>query len=95
MTTMIMDGDDTLNKPEFDFFLKGNTSLDEVEEVPHRWMNKNGWKDAMKLDSMGGVFEGLAQNIKTNEKEWKDWYDLESPEMSPMPCGFDTKLNKF
>lgn len=34
MTTMIMDGDDNLNRLEFDFFLKGNTSLDEVEEKP-------------------------------------------------------------
>lgn len=95
MTTMIMDGDDALNRQEFDFFLKGNTSLDEVEEKPHRWMSDNGWKDAIKLDEMGGVFDGLAQNIKSNEKAWKDWFDLETPEMSPMPCGYDGKLNKF
>lgn len=59
MTTMIMDGDNTLNKEEFDFFLKGNTSLDEVEDKPHKWISTNGWKDAVKLDSMGGVYEGL------------------------------------
>jgi len=59
MTTMIMDGDDNLNKAEFDFFLKGNTSLDEVEPVPHKWISINGWKDAVMLDSMGGVYEGL------------------------------------
>jgi len=96
MTTMIMDhGDGSLNYAEFDFFLKGNTSLDEVEEKPHKWMSENGWKDAIKLDSLGGVFENLAQNIKSNEKAWKDWYDLETPEMSPMPCGYHEKLNKF
>jgi len=31
MITMIMDGDNALNKIELDFFLKGNTSLDTVE----------------------------------------------------------------
>jgi len=95
MTTMIMDGDEVLNKPELDFFLKGNTSLDEVEPKPFRWLTNNGWKDAVKLDSMGGVWEGFLETIKKNEKAWKDWYDLEAPEMSPMPCGFDKKLDKF
>ena len=31
MVTMIMDGAEELNRPELDFFLKGNTSLDAVE----------------------------------------------------------------
>jgi len=58
-------------------------------------LSDNGWKDAIKLDALGGVFENFAQIIKSNEKLWKEWYDLETPEMSPMPCGFDKKLNKF
>jgi dynein heavy chain len=95
MTTMIMDGDDILNKEELDFFLKGNTSLDEVEAKPHKWISENGWKDAVKLDEMGGVFEGFCQNVKSNEKAWKEWYDLEAPEMNPMPSGYDKKLDKF
>lgn len=95
MTTMIMDGDDILNKTELDFFLKGNTSLDEIEAKPHKWMSENGWKDAIKLDEMGGVFDGFVQNVKSNEKAWKEWYDLEAPEMNPMPSGYDKKLDKF
>jgi len=38
MTTMIMDGDSLLDRQELDFFLKGNTSLDEVERNPLKWM---------------------------------------------------------
>ena len=95
MTTMIMDGDEVLNRPEMDFFLKGNTSLDEVEAKPFRWITPNGWKDAVKLDQMGGIWEGFLDNIKRNEKLWKDLYDLEAPEMSPMPCGYDKTLDKF
>jgi len=95
MTTMILDGDDQLNRPEMDFFLKGNTSLDEVEANPFKWMSDNGWKDAVKLDLMGGVWDGFLQAVKSNGNAWKDWFDLEAPEMSPMPCGYDKKLDKF
>jgi dynein heavy chain len=46
MITMIMDGDNVLNKVELDFFLKGNTSLDPVEQKkPATWLADNGWKD--------------------------------------------------
>ena len=90
-----MDGDEVLNKTELDFFLKGNTSLDEVEAKPFKWITANGWKDAVKLDTMGPAWEGLLESIKKNEKEWKAWYDLEAPEMTPMPCGYDKKLDKF
>lgn len=30
MTVMIIEADDELDKPEFDFFLKGNTALEAV-----------------------------------------------------------------
>jgi len=86
---MILDGDDLLNRPEMDFFLKGNTSLDEVEAKPFKWISENGWKDAVKLDTMGGIWEGFLQAVKSNERAWKDWFDLEAPEMNPMPCGYD------
>lgn len=49
MTTMIMDGEDELNREEMDFFLKGNTSLDAVESNPLKWLATAGWKDAIKL----------------------------------------------
>jgi len=35
------------------------------------------WKDACKLDSNKGVFEGLIDNIKDYGKAWKKWYDEE------------------
>jgi dynein heavy chain len=46
MVTMIMDGDEELNRIELDFFLKGNTSLDAVEiRKPYEWISDNAWKD--------------------------------------------------
>lgn len=46
MITMIMDGDENLNRVELDFFLKGNTSLDAIEiKKPYPWISENAWKD--------------------------------------------------
>jgi dynein heavy chain len=54
MTTMIMDGDSNLNKTELDFFLKGNTSLEAAsKEKPFSWMSNNGWKDLLRLSTLG------------------------------------------
>ena len=63
MTTMIIDGEGLLNKPEFDFFLKGNTSLDEVATKPNKWMSINGWKDACKVEELGDAWRGFADSI--------------------------------
>ena len=81
MTTMIMDGDGDLNKIELDFFLKGNTSLDAVQrEKPYAWMASNGWKDLQRLVTLGDTWKKLVDDIENNGREWKEWYDLESPE---------------
>lgn len=95
MTTMIMDGDDELNKEEMDFFLKGNTSLEQTERSPFKWIGRNGWKDAIRLNVIGGVFQGITEKIKDNEPAWKRWFDLEAPEQHPLPCGYADSLNKF
>lgn len=96
MITMIMDGDNQLNKTEFDFFLKGNTSLDAVEsKKPLEFLSDNGWKDIQKLETLGDVWSGFIDNLTKNKKAWKDWYDLEAPEYSEIPCGYTASLSKF
>jgi len=70
MCTMIQDGDGTLNKAEFDFFLKGNTSLDDVDAKPHDWISPNGWKDACQTESLGEAWNGFAESLKRDGVEW-------------------------
>lgn len=98
MTTMILEGDLDTSKPdaeqnfsktELDFFLKGNTSLDAVEAKPNKWMLNNGWKDAVALNDLGGKWGSLIESLKDNEKQWKAWFDEETPEKVTIPCGFD------
>jgi len=90
-----MEGDKDLNFEELDFFLKGNTSLEQVEAKPFAWMSQNSWKDAKRLADLGGVWKNLLDDIKENEKVWKRWQDLEQPESETIPCGYSTKCNKF
>jgi dynein heavy chain len=92
MTTMIMDGEDELNREEMDFFLKGNTSLDAVESNPIKWLAQAGWKDAVKLSQFGGCWVNLIDDIRNNEKRWKKWYDLETPEEADLPCDYNNKI---
>ena len=43
------------NTKDFDFFLKGDTSVDEVSTPkPHAWMPDSGWKDLLYLVTMEG-----------------------------------------
>ncbi len=96
MTTMIMDGDGDLNKTELDFFLKGNTSLDAVaREKPYAWMSANGWKDLQRLQTLGPAWVNITKDIEENGSAWKEWYDLECPEQTSIPCGYSESLNKF
>lgn len=66
-----MDGDDELNKTELDFFLKGNTSLDLIaREKPYAWLSNNGWKDLIRLQSIGPVWKNIIEDIEAHGKEW-------------------------
>jgi dynein heavy chain len=81
MTIMIKDEEKELNQKELDFFLKGNTSLDQVQKPrPYKWVPEQGWKDMQKLVTIGEEFKNLIEDLERNERDWKKWYDLEKPE---------------
>jgi dynein heavy chain, axonemal len=96
MTIMILEGAGRLNRRELDFFLKGDTSLAAPSEgSPVDWLTDAGWKDLLKLDTLGEQFKGIVAGLKGEPDTWKDWYDLESPEKAPLPNGLSDKLNSF
>jgi dynein heavy chain len=106
MTTMIMAGEDKLNREEMDFFLKGNLSLAEIKEpVPADWILSTGWKDMQRLvEVQTGVgenaneeprFKNFIQDLKADLDGWRAWYDFETPEEEAMPGGYSEKLSTF
>lgn len=91
MTIMIMDQDGEIDAAEYDFFLKGNTSLEGINMTkPFSWIPDQGWKDLDKLLDINVKFAKLRTDIMKNEKVWKDWYDLETPEKTQIPMGYDS-----
>jgi dynein heavy chain len=60
-----MDGDSELNKTELDFFLKGNTSLEQVSRSnPYKWLSNNGWKDMQRLVTIGESFKQIIDDVE-------------------------------
>ncbi|OQR86956.1 flagellar inner arm dynein 1 heavy chain alpha [Achlya hypogyna] len=95
MTVMIMASAGDLHRPELDFFLKGDTSLEAAAVAKPEslmWVAPAGWKDLLCLTKMGGPFETLLHDVTTFQAAWQTWYELEAPETSPFPCEYTTKL---
>ena len=98
MTCMILDEAGTMNNTELNFFLKGDTSLDDAAlPNPFTWVLPQGWKDLLKLSELyeDSPFEGIATIMSSNPEVWKAWYDLEMPEQSPLPMDYSDKLSRF
>lgn len=75
MTTMIMQGEDELIPAEFDFYVKGNSSLNPPKMAkPFGWISDPGWKDLELLASFDDCVKDLCKDVAANEKAWKDWY---------------------
>jgi dynein heavy chain len=96
MTCMILDEAGELNHEEQEFFLKGNTSLEEISrKKPYGWMSANGWKDLQKLQSLGDKWKNIIDDVEHNGKQWFAWYNRENPEDYDLPNGYSKDLTKF
>lgn len=48
-----------------------------------------------KLAALGDSWKTFVEDVESNGKKWKQWYDLETPEQSTIPMGYSNKLSKF
>jgi len=96
MTCMILTGDNDLIPKEFDFYMKGNASLEKIKEPPpHPFVSEVGWKDLQLLKTFDSSLSSICDDIKKSGSEWKKWYDKETPETETMPNGYSDKLDIF
>lgn len=86
-----------MTQSELNFFIKGSVSLEKSERVClAKWMSEKGWEDLVKLsESFPEQFGGLPDHIDQNLSEWRDWYDLETPESVDCPGEFSSKFTSF
>ncbi|KNE56972.1 hypothetical protein AMAG_17984 [Allomyces macrogynus ATCC 38327] len=94
MTIKLMEGDETMDPTELDFFLKGNTSLELPGYPKPDWISLQGWKDLCKLGEFT-AFKSLIQEIQSNPGAWRKWIDHDAPETIAAPLTNVSSLMPF
>ncbi|XP_060921113.1 dynein axonemal heavy chain 5 [Labrus mixtus] len=85
-----------ISHPEVLTFVKGGASLDlnSVETKPRRWILDQTWLNLVQLSSRPPFTQILTQ-VSQNERAWRTWFDHPTPEDTPLPDGYEEKLDTF
>ncbi|XP_015430178.1 PREDICTED: dynein heavy chain 8, axonemal [Dufourea novaeangliae] len=86
---------DAITYDEFQYFIKGGAALDlnNVQPKPCKWMSDVSWLNLVALSSLR-QFQYILSQVGTSEKQWKQWFDKETPEEEVIPNGYNT-LDSF
>ncbi|XP_062874230.1 dynein axonemal heavy chain 10 [Trichomycterus rosablanca] len=97
MTIKIEQAEGRAPQEELEFFLKGNLSLEKSKrKKPFDWLPDQGWEDIVRLNEVfPKEFGTLIDDIEKNPAEWKNWYDLDSPEQALFPVRYKESLTAF
>uniref|UniRef100_A0A8C5JCI3 Dynein-1, subspecies f n=1 Tax=Junco hyemalis TaxID=40217 RepID=A0A8C5JCI3_JUNHY len=97
MTVKIEQAEGRVPQEEFDFFLKGNISLEKsARKKPFPWLPDQGWEDLIRLSELlPEKFESLPDDVEDNQDEWKNWYDTDALEQIPLPMHYQRNVTDF
>ncbi|XP_040439457.1 dynein heavy chain 10, axonemal [Falco naumanni] len=97
MTVRIEQADGRVPQEEFEFFLKGNISLEKsARKKPYAWLPDKGWEDLIRLSELfPEKFESLPDDVEKNPDVWKNWYDTDALEQMPFPMQYQNSLTNF
>ena len=86
-----------LTEEEFEFFTKGNVSLEKSDFFkPFQWMPDDAWECVTLLATVSNVaFETLTFDMSRDEEDWISWYNHDSPEAIPLPGRYAETLTPF
>jgi len=78
-----------------DCILKGGAALDinSVRKKPAPWLPDTVWLNCVAASDMPGMTD-FADSIYRSEQQWKTWFDLEAPEVAPIP-DFEERATSF
>merc|ERR1711998_323541 len=68
---------------------------DAARPSPVDWLSPAGWKDLLYSADLQENFATVLAHFEENLAEWKAWWDLETPESSPMPGGVESGLSNL
>jgi dynein heavy chain len=85
-----------IKREEFMTLIKGGAALDlnVVAPKPARWIMDSTWLNLVELSNLH-QFSGILDQVERNEKQWKTWFDKDSPEQEVIPDGYDSSLDVF
>ncbi|OWK54873.1 Dynein heavy chain 10, axonemal [Lonchura striata] len=97
MTVKIEQAEGRVPQEEFDFFLKGNISLEKsARKKPFAWLPDQGWEDLIRLSELfPEKFESLPDDVEENPDVWKNWYDTDALEQMPLPMHYEGNVTEF
>ncbi|XP_055685262.1 dynein axonemal heavy chain 8-like [Lutzomyia longipalpis] len=77
---------EAINQAEYDFLLKGGSSVDasSVPKKPFSWIPHDIWLNVVELTKLKR-FSALVDSMQEKEKLWRAWYEKSSPENALNP----------
>jgi hypothetical protein len=55
----------------FDFFIKGNISIEKGAPAPFQWISDQGWHDLARLMTLDPVFSKLSEDVLSQPEVWQ------------------------
>ncbi|CAH8577937.1 unnamed protein product [Schistosoma turkestanicum] len=81
---------------EFQCFIKGGASLDlnTVKPKPFKWITDTTWLNLVALSNLN-QFASILDQVVSNERGWRQWTNKPSPELEPIPDGYQSNVDTF
>jgi dynein heavy chain len=63
--------------------------------VLSQWMPESAWPRVKALEALGDPLTKIGDDILADHEEWKEWFNNETPEMTPLPGNYKDECGKF
>lgn len=81
---------------EFQTLIKGGASLDlnVVQPKPCKWIMDSTWLNLVELSKLY-QFSAILEQIPKNDRQWRNWFEKDAPEMEQIPDGYHNNIDMF